>query len=92
MFYIVYVVVWTKEDEERNKLDWYSELEKAVLKETEGEMRAEKKEADEKLEKETLYKTSPKVGETAYEHMRQTEAEYERAPEENDDEKRRVGY
>jgi hypothetical protein len=84
-------VVWTKDDEERNKVDWYSDLEKAVLKEAEGDIRAEKKEAEEKLEKEILYKTSSKVGETAYEHMRQTEAEYETISE-DDEERRRIGY
>ena len=83
-------MVWTKEDEERNRVDWYSELEKAVLKEAKGELRAERKEAEEKLEKEILYKTSSKVGETSYEHMRQTEAEYETISEE--DEGRRRNY
>lgn len=78
------------EDSWADEMAWYSELEKEALKEAEGDLRADRKDEEERLKEEAgmIYKTAS-VKETAYEHMRQTNAEYHSETEDEEERRRR---
>ncbi len=80
----------TKEEKD----DWHSELEKQVLKESEGDARSEKVEAEERLKKESgmEYTTGTGIKETAYKHMESTKAEYHSTSEDDEEEREKRNY